>query len=225
LRDLPQCESLNRSWIVKSLWEHASVGLEADNVVECRDDQMLEQAMAVRAPFLGGVCFADAFIEGREFNLSLLGSPQGPQVLSPAEIIFEGYAAGQPRIVGYRAKWDVDSEEFRHTPRSFDFGARDNPLLAELQVLALQCWQFFGLRGYARVDFRVDERGRPWILEINANPCLSPDAGFAAALARAGIDFTRVVEWIVADGIARQRYHRIRPDDFEQGGKVNLKHA
>jgi hypothetical protein len=71
----------------------------------------------------------------------------------------------------------------------------------------------------------VDAQGRPWILEINANPCLSPDAGFAAALARAGIDFTKAVEWIVADGIDRHRYHRIRSDEFKQEEKENLKHA
>jgi D-alanine-D-alanine ligase len=55
----------------------------------------------------------------------------------------------------------------------------------------------FGLRGYARVDFRVDEDGRPWILEINANPCLSPDAGFAAALERAGIGFDQAIQRIL----------------------------
>ncbi len=200
-RPARRCEASGQRWIIKSLWEHASVGLEADNVVEDSCDQSLEQEMAARAPFLGGVCFAEAFVEGREFNLSVLAGPQGPQVLPPAEIIFEGYAAGLPRIVGYRAKWDADSEEFRHTPRSFEFGPDDHSLLAELQGLALQCWQLFGLRGYARVDFRVDERRHPWILEINANPCLSPDGGFAAALARAGIEFARAVQWIVAGGL------------------------
>jgi len=225
LRQALRCESCGQRWIIKSLWEHASVGLEANNVVEGACDQSLEQAMAVRAPFLGGACFAEAFVDGREFNLSVLAGPQGPQVLPPAEIIFEGYTAGQPRIVGYRAKWDVDSEEFRNTPRSFDFGPEDRPLLAELQGLALQCWQLFGLRGYARVDFRVDAQGRPWILEINANPCLSPDAGFAAALARAGIDFTRAVKWIVADGIDQPRYHRLKPGDLNQDREKNLKYA
>jgi D-alanine-D-alanine ligase len=215
-RDLPSAPSLGQSmecrssvqrWIIKSLWEHASVGLEAANVVEAACGQRLAQAMEVRAPFLGGVCFAEAFVEGREFNLSVLAGPHGPRVLPPAEIIFEGFAADQPRIVGYRAKWDAASEEFRHIPRSFDFGPDDRPLLAELQGLALQCWQLFGLRGYARVDFRVDAQGRPWILEINANPCLSPDAGFAAALVRAGVEFTRAVKWIVAEGIDPPRYH------------------
>jgi D-alanine-D-alanine ligase len=225
LRHAGRCESSGLRWIIKSLWEHASVGLEADNVVEGACDQSLGRAMEIRAPHLGGVCFAEAFIEGREFNLSVLAGPQGPQVLPPAEIIFEGYAADQPRIVGYRAKWDVESEEFRHTPRSFDFGPDDQPLLAELQGLALQCWQLFGLRGYARVDFRVDEDRRPWILEINANPCLSPDAGFAAALARAGIEFTRAVKWILADGIHQSQYQRVGPDGLKPEREKNLKHA
>ena len=222
-RPLTRCEASGQQWIIKSLWEHASVGLESGNVVEDASDHSLEQEMEARAPFLGGVCFAEVFVEGREFNLSVLAGPQGPQVLPPAEIIFEGYTADQPRIVGYRAKWDVDSEEFRRTPRSFDFGPDERPLLAKLQALALQCWQLFGLRGYARVDFRVDDHGQPWILEINANPCLSPDAGFAAALARAGIDFSRAVEWINADGIDQPQYHRVQPADLKQDKDKGLK--
>jgi D-alanine-D-alanine ligase len=124
-------------------------------------------------------------------------------VLAPAEIIFEGYAENRLRIVGYRAKWDAASFEFNHTPRRFDFPPQEAPLLAELRSLALRCWQLFGLNGYARVDVRVDADGQPWILEINANPCLSPDAGFAAALDASGIPFTDAVARILAD--ARRR--------------------
>lgn len=64
--------------------------------------------------------------------------------------------------------------------------------------LALACWRLFRLRGWARVDFRVDADGHPFILEVNANPCLSPDAGYAAALERAGIPFADAVGRIVA---------------------------
>ena len=49
------------------------------------------------------------------------------------------------------------------------------------------------------MDFRIDAAGAPWILEVNANPCLSPDAGFSAALERAGIPFGEAVRRIVAD--------------------------
>jgi D-alanine-D-alanine ligase len=103
------------------------------------------------------------------------------------------------RIVGYRAKWDESSDEFQNTPRRFDFPPQDAALLERLKSLAVQCWEGFGLNGYARVDFRVDGAGRPWILEINTNPCLSPDAGFAAALQASGVAFTAAIARILAD--------------------------
>jgi D-alanine-D-alanine ligase len=65
------------------------------------------------------------------------------------------------------------------------------------------------LKGYARVDFRVDRNGSPWVLEINANPCLSHDAGFAAALATSGLDFTQAVEEIIQDGLSRQAHRAV----------------
>jgi D-alanine-D-alanine ligase len=178
-------------YIVKSVHEEASVGLEDDAVVEA-DAPALARLIAERAPRLGGEAFAEAFIEGREFNLSMLDG----EVLPIAETLFVGYAPEKPRIVGYAAKWRADSYEYHNTPRRFGV-ERDEPGLARtLSDLARQCWATFGLRGYARVDFRVDERG-PWVLEINANPCLSPDAGFMAAAGEAGFKPRDVLERIV----------------------------
>jgi len=191
-------------WIVKSLWEHASIGLDETSVVRCDRADQVPEALQARTQTLGGAWFAERFVEGREFNLSLLAGPGGPDVLRPAEILFEGYPPGALRIVGYRAKWDADSYEYHHTPRRFRFPSEDAILLDQLQDLALRCWQGFGLKGYARVDFRVDAAGRPWILEINANPCLSPDAGFAAALEASGIRYASAVERILTD--ARKRF-------------------
>jgi D-alanine-D-alanine ligase len=193
-------------WIVKSLWEHASIGLDDDVLVSADSTQALHQILAQRAPALGSACFAEAFIEGREFNLSLLAGLDGPEVLPPAEIIFEGFDRDRPRIVGYRAKWDAQSYEYHHTPRRFEFPPADNRLLEELRRAAVRCWQVFGLGGYARVDFRVDARKRLWILEINTNPCLSPDAGYAAAVAQAGMPFPQVVARILDDALDRQRH-------------------
>jgi D-alanine-D-alanine ligase len=152
-----------------------------------------------RTQRLGRPCFAEQFIEGREFNLSVLTSSDGPRVLTPAEIEFVEFPPEKPRIVGHRAKWQADSFEYHHTPRRFDFPASDGALLDELRQLAASCWRLFRLRGWARVDFRVDMAGRPWILEVNANPCLSLDAGFAAALENAGIPFDQAIRQILED--------------------------
>lgn len=185
-------------FVIKPIAEDASVGIEDDAVVAVTSTGELAATLAQRAAAFGLALFAERYVAGREFNLALLDGPDGPEVLPPAEIEFIDYAPERPRLVGYRAKWDADSFEYTHTPRRFEFPASDGPLLAELQRLALACWSVFDLRGYARVDFRVDEAGQPWILELNANPCLTPDAGFAAAAQYGGLTSTAVVERILA---------------------------
>ena len=185
--------------IVKPIKEHASVGLGDESVFRGGDRASLCEEIRRRSRRIGRVCFAEAYVEGREFNLGLLAGPAGPEVLPPAEIRFLDFPPEKPRIVGYRAKWDEASFEYRNTPRSFDFEEHQRDLLDELRRLARTCWDVFGLRGYARVDFRVDAELRPWILEVNSNPCLSPDAGFAAALERASIPLAEAVRRILDD--------------------------
>ena len=186
-------------YIVKSAWEEASVGLDEDSVVHVDHPWALKEEIERRLPALGGDGFAEAYIDGREFNLAVLAGPDGPEVLPPAEIEFVGYGEGKPRVVGYRAKWDESSYEYHHTPRRFELPPSDGALIARLTQIAEECWRLFGLLGWARVDFRVDAVEQPWVLEVNANPCLSPDAGFAAAVERGGIGYTRAIARILED--------------------------
>ena len=182
-------------WIVKPIWEHASLGMTDDAVIEVAGDSEVITVLQSRNAVTGRPHFAEEYIDGREFNLSVLAG----QVLPPAEIDFSAFPADKPRIVGHSTKWDADSFEYHQTPRSFDFSTSDSSLLDRLTQIAKQCWNAFELRGYARVDFRVDSAGQPWVLEINANPCLSPDAGFAAALDRARICYDDAVQKIIDD--------------------------
>jgi D-alanine-D-alanine ligase len=185
------------TYIVKSTTEHASIGLGSDCVIEiqCQEDaQTARTSFADR--FRSDRFFAEAFIPGREFNLSMLDGPQGPEVLPPAEIIFTNFGTN-PVIVDYSAKWSDSSPEYSNTQRSFTFEETDRELLESLRATALVCWHEFGLRGYARVDFRVDVHGRPWVLEINANPCLARDAGLMAAAKQSGLTPEAVVERIL----------------------------
>ena len=189
------------SWIIKGVWEQGSRGMGDDAVLSGVSSTEVREQLRRRAAESGRPCFAEQFIEGREFNLSMLAGPDGPQPLPAAEIDFSAFPPGKPCIVAYRAKWQADSFEYDHTPHRFDFAPSDGPLLAELRRLAESCWTLFDLRGWARVDFRVDAAGRPWILEINVNPCLSLDAGFAAALVQASIPFDDAIRRIVEDAV------------------------
>jgi len=185
-------------YIFKSVWEHASVGLDDDCVVVTDSREALRRGCLERSTGPGGERFVETYIEGREFNIAILAGESGPQVLPASEIRFLDYE-GRWKIVNYRAKWHEGSFEYSHTQRRFEFPPEDRPLLEALADIARRCWRIFGLRGYARVDFRVDAAGQPYVLEVNANPCLSPDAGYAATVAQAGMRYTDAVQWIVND--------------------------
>jgi D-alanine-D-alanine ligase len=210
--------------IIKSVWEHGSVGIGYDSVVFPKSHAQLLQEMDRRRDQLGGSCFAEAFIEGREFNLSLLAKNGDgiPQVLPPAEICFENYPKGRHKIVDYKAKWESESFEYQHTVRSFDFADRDKPLLDKINKIARECWKLFNLKGYARVDFRVDDSGNPWVLEVNTNPCIAPDSGFLAAAGRAELTFRQIIERIIHDPIAKIAGRpRTEPDEMPWKIAVN----
>jgi D-alanine-D-alanine ligase len=187
-------------WIVKAVAEHASLGLDDSSVVRGRD--AVQRVLTARRAEFGGEWFAERFVAGREFNVAIIAAPTGPRVLPVAEIRFDGFPADKPAIVGYAAKWDASSFEYRHTVRSFDV---EPPLALRAERLALACWELFALAGYARVDFRLDGSGMLSVLEINANPCLSPDAGFAAALTQAGVGYEEAVGWLIEDARRRAR--------------------
>jgi D-alanine-D-alanine ligase len=186
------------TWIVKSVFEHASLGIDDSSVVSGRE--AVAHVLAARRAEFGGRWFAERFVPGRELNVALIASPDGPRVLPVAEIRFDAFPADKPPIVGYAAKWHSDSFEYRNTVRCFEV---EPELAAHVARLARSCWELFELAGYARVDFRIDAAGTPWVLEVNANPCLSPDAGFAAALAAAGVDYRDAIAWLVADARGR----------------------
>jgi D-alanine-D-alanine ligase len=187
---------------VKSVWEHASIGMEDTSVAGSAAALAAELERRSRREPCENL-FVEGYVEGREFNIALLTAGPGrePQCLPPAEIQFVGFPQGKPRVVGYKAKWEEASFEYGATPRRFDFPESDAPLVQELVRLGRECWRLFGLRGYARVDFRVDAEGHPWILEVNTNPCLAPDAGFIAAATRGGITMEEVVRRVLVDAV------------------------
>jgi D-alanine-D-alanine ligase len=183
--------------ICKPAAEDASVGIEQRSVVRTtralaeRSEAMLERWDEV---------LVQRFIEGREVNVGILGDA----VLPIAEIDFGNMPKGMWRIVTYRSKWEEGSDEdLGSAPRC---PARLPASVAtQLRRIAVAAWRIAGGSGYGRVDMRIDERGRPWILEVNANPDIAPDAGLARMARVAGIDYGSLVRKVCELGLQRGR--------------------
>jgi D-alanine-D-alanine ligase len=184
----------DRRYIVKSATEDASLGLDDGAVVPGR---AVRDRAAQSAARHGGRWFAEAYLEGREFNVAVLEREGAPHILPIPEMRFEAWSNDRPRIVGYAAKWDEASPDSAQTVRVFE-GERNEPALdASLRALAAATWTLLGLRGFARIDFRLDADGTPMILEVNPNPCLDPHSGFAAAAAEANLSYAECVDLIL----------------------------
>ena len=183
-----------RKYIVKPIWEDGSLGITEESVFECKSgyEEKLKDLDDSH-------WFIEDFIDGREFNMSVLAGKDGPEVLPPAEIVFVDYGEGKPRIVDFKAKWEMDSFEYTNTIREFPGEKLSKQLETKLKEAALACWHLFGLKGYARVDARTDSNDNVFVIEINANPCISPDGGFVAATRQAGYTFKEVILRIIND--------------------------
>ena len=182
-------------YILKPVWEEGSLDLDEKHVFYGEDDAM-KREIQLKQP---DRYFIETYIAGREFNISVLAGEDDPEVLPVAEMKFLDYPEEKPRILGFTAKWHEESFEYQHTVRSFEMKFKDLSLWEELSEMALLCWKGIGLKGYARIDFRVSNDGTPYIIDINANPCLSASGGFAAALHEAGIPFTEAIRRILAN--------------------------
>jgi D-alanine-D-alanine ligase len=186
--EAPKPLTLNFPLIMKPRWQDASIGIDQESII--LSGKGLRKILRDYYQRFGSL-LVEEYIEGREFNVSLLGDPLA-RIMPLAEIDFSGFPPGLFRIVGYRAKWDEESAEYRCTRRVFPDDLSQD-LARSLRRAARECFKLFGLRDYGRVDMRVDDRGRVNVLEVNANPCLSPDAGFTAAVARADLGYRGMV--------------------------------
>lgn len=185
----------DKKYILKPIWEEGSLGLDEDCVFDGSDKNFIRGIATKNKNYF----FIEEFIEGREFNVSVMGTPKGPVVLPIAEMTFLKYPEGKPKIMGYTAKWKEDSFEYSHTLRTFDLPATDKKLKSEIEAICKKCWNSFGFKGYVRVDFRMGADRVPLVIDLNLNPCISESGGFIAATRKAGYKFTEVIRLIVEE--------------------------
>lgn len=185
--------------IVKPVAEDASLAIDPEAVVHT--PQALRERVDYVVSRYRQAALAEQFIAGREFNISLWGDPV--EVLPLAEVDFAAFADPCQRIVSFDAKWEEDSFAYRHTPVVCP--AVVAPALEQaITAVARRAWVALGCRGYARVDIRLAGDGTPYVLEVNCNPDISPDAGFFRAAQTAGYDYAGMVARILEFALKAQ---------------------
>ncbi|HUJ28488.1 MAG TPA: D-alanine--D-alanine ligase [Myxococcales bacterium] len=185
--------------LVKPSREDGSIGISAKSVV--RSQHELRAVVTEITSELRQPCLVEPFIEGREFAVSLLGWPE-PEPMPLTEIDFSRLPPGAPHIVCYRAKWELESAECRGTVPRVD-PALPDAAKARIRAAALGAFRIAGLRDYGRVDVRLSPDGTPWVIDVNPNCDLSPDAGFARAARAGGIEFPALVRRLLSMAISR----------------------
>ena len=190
-------------YIIKPSCSDASEGIEIDSVVDVPSVAAIDRIKMIHEKF-NQAAIVEQYIPSRELNVSVIETEGGVKVLPIAEIDFSAFSKKQLKIVDYDAKWIKESFGYNNTPRIIP-APLDKAVAEKVRSLAIQSWNALGCHGYARVDFRLDENDLPYVLEVNPNPDISLDAGFAAALTADGILYEQFVLMMLRNA-ARRRY-------------------
>ena len=178
--------------IVKPAAEDASIGITQQSVAKNRR----ELAKAIDAAEKFDKVLVQQFIDGREFNVGIVGKT----LLPVNEIDFSKMPAGTWPMLSYAAKWDIGSAEDLGSrpqcPADITEEQRDR-----LYDLTLDAWRVVEGRGYGRVDFRMDGDGKFYVLEVNPNPDLSPGAGLTRMAAAVGWEYPQLIERIIKEAV------------------------
>ncbi|MCS7160170.1 MAG: hypothetical protein RMJ19_06835 [Gemmatales bacterium] len=188
--------------IVQPSQEHAGIGLERESIVYNKT-QLRRRVSYILRQF-NQPALVQRFLTGREFNVGLVGGHR-LRVLPLAEVDYSQLPPNIPPIMSYAAKWLENTEEYQKI--SVICPASVEPALQqEINHIAMRAFRCIGGWGYGRVDVRLDENGRPHILDVNCNPCLDEGIGIARQAERAGISFPELLRLILKAALERPPY-------------------
>jgi D-alanine-D-alanine ligase len=178
--------------IIKPAGEGGSLGITQASLVT--DLAGLQARVAECFALYRQPVLIEEYIPGREINVALWGNLK-PEILPISEICFEWTDDPLQQFVTYESKWLPESVEYHGTP-----GVCPAALNSEeqrcVERAARKAFGLLGLTGPARVDMRLRD-GQPYLLEVNANPDLAPDAGFFRSASTAGYSYPAMIMHIL----------------------------
>ncbi len=209
VREVDSPRSVPLPAIVKPNNEDSSLGIYPESVAHGEDDYKAQVSRIVRN--YGQEAIVESFINGREFNVAVMEN-SSVVPLPVSEIDFSRLPKGHPKILSYAAKWFEDHPLYQKTPPVCPAPIGD-ALRVKLQSFAAEAFHALGCRDYARIDMRMDDKDRVYILEVNPNPDVSLNAGFARALKAAGIEYAKFWSTMIDNAMKRTATHDPSDED------------
>lgn len=182
---------------VKSVIDEGSVGISQASIV--RDDEKLAERVQFIHRQTGSHAIAEQFVAGREIYVGVIGN-QKLQAYPPWELLMKDLPDGSQNIATDRAKWDPAYQ------RRVGLVTQAARLTVELQTqfeqLSKRIYRLLNLTGYARLDYRLTESGRIYLIEANANPQIARKEDFADSAEHAGVKYETLLQKIITLGMS-----------------------
>ncbi len=185
--------------LVKPLREDGSLGIDEKSFV--RDMAGLRERVAAIAQEYRQPALVERYAGDREFNVAIIGN-EPPLILPVCEIDYAPMPKRFPKILTFKAKWYADSEEYLGSLPVCPAPITGH-LWEQLENTALAAYSACGLRDYGRVDLRWDGVNAPAVIDVNPNPALSPEAGFALSARQGGLEYGALIEKIARFALGR----------------------
>ena len=190
-------------YMIKPALCDAGEGISLQSVVKLPEDcQKTQQLISRLYEKFEMPIVVEQFIAARELNVAMMQQGNDVRVLAVAEIDFSAFPNDMPKIVDYDAKWQKDCFTYNNTPRKLP-AILSGSSYEEIYLMSIAAWNALGCRDYARIDFRIDEQGKAYVIEVNPNPDITPDSGFAAAADYAKVSYGKFVNTMINNALSR----------------------
>ncbi|MCW8805494.1 MAG: D-alanine--D-alanine ligase [Ignavibacteriaceae bacterium] len=184
--------------ILKLMNEDASIGISEFSVVKNYSE--LRKQFSFLVETYSQDVILEEYIQGRELNVAILGG----RVLPISEISFTGLPEEFPNIVTYDGKWTEGSVYYNHTKPVVPAPLGER-IKKKIQITAIASYDALNCRDYARIDIRLGNDGVPYVVEVNPNPDISSDSGFARAAAADRINYDNLLYTIANFALIRKK--------------------
>ncbi|CCV10499.1 ATP-grasp domain-containing protein [Mesorhizobium sp. STM 4661] len=179
--------------VVKPRHEDYSLGLQI-----IHDHSKLSQAVEVVVTKYTQDAIVEEYIDGREICVALLGNGE----LEVLPLVEQDFGDRETRLMNWDAKFVAAAAVPKICPAQIESG-----LETMLRDISVATFRACNCQDYARVDFRIDRSGQPFVLEIGSMPTLDMSSSYSVAAATAGYSFSSLVNRIL--DIAHTRHFGI----------------